>query len=1098
MREWAIKRAGGAALLALLFLPGTGLAQSAIAGRVTDNTGGVMPGVTVEASSPALIEGARVAITDGTGQYQIVNLRPGTYTVTFSLPGFITQVRDALELPADFTMTVNIVMAVGAIEETVTVSGASPVVDTQTVRRTEVLSRELAEEIPTGRALWSYAVLMPGVSIGRPDVGGTSGHQQVGITGAGAGDQAQRDSVYEIDGLDVSMYIGENWMPYLNPMLVAETSYTTAGIDAETQRGGVRMNMVPKEGGNITSGSFFVGGSPTSGWQSDNWTPRLGDLGVPSRQAGDAQDGIPHIDRLYDLNFEIGGPIVQNRLWYHASSRRLVVNNQVLNSVKRDGSQGLDTNSLTDGAVRLTWQVTDRNKLSAGFDKLRKRRFTQHTAGEDVDTASTRWTSPHYDTGTVKWTSTVSSRLLAEFGYSLSYQDWDPSYQEGIRRERPAAFVPCPATPCFPAVGSAAALAQMDPNGWYGVTNHNDQRLQLAYGAATNETENYPHAWSYKGSLSYVTGSHNIKVGFQNKWGNQRRNRNNNAHLIQLYTTSPNPWGNTVDFVGADHFAAAENLDDGLPPGLIGTPNQVTVYNNPVTSKVDIDYDVGVFAQDSWTMNRLTIGAGLRMDVAKTSVPSVPSLGGRFTPIAALPAVDLPRFGPDFSPRLSVAYDLFGDGKTALKAGWNRYMSVVAEAFPNNHAPAFFTQDTRNWFDLALDSATGGLPAGCTLANPAACPNPYGTNGDNIAQDWEIGRTGNQSFGIRSTNRVDPDIERQYNDQWMAGVQHELLQGVSVSATYRRRVDRDRDSGDNVLRTFDSFTSTVDVARPAPYVGSFTIFNIDPAQRAALDILDRTVSSDLFSTVYNSFELAGSARLPGGGRLVGGWVVSRTTEDNCQDELIRGDNPNNLRFCDQNAFPVPYRHELKLSGSLPFSLPMVGELNTGFAILGIPGSSLGEAFRYSRSTANNNQTLYVGPFFTEENCVAPCVLNGRIVTTPTVGISPLQFDATILPANSVKFFPRLTQVDFNIAKVFRLRGWRYDVRLEMFNLLNNSADRTHAGVTATTATFQTAAGVLGTDRGLGTSAGAQSLALYERATNIIDARVFRIAVTGRF
>src|SRR5437867_126790 len=360
----------------LLLLPVTSAAQSSIGGRVTDNTGGVLPGVTVEATSPVLIEGTHTPVTDGHGQYRIVDLRPGTYKVTFSLTGFGTQVRDGLLLPADFAMTVSVVMSVGAIEESVTVTGASPVVDSSSVNRTEVLTRTVQEELPTGRAVWSYAQLIPGVRIGTPDVGGTSGHQQAGVSGAGA--LSQRDTIYEIDGLDISTYIGDSWSPYLNPMLVTETSYTTAGIGAEEARGGVRINMIPKEGGNTVSGSAFAGGSPSPGWQADNWTPRLGDLGIQSKKHGDARDGIPHIDQLYDVNFEMGGPISHDKLWFHVSSRRLVVNNQVLNSVKRDGSPGLDTNSLTDAGVSLTWQVNSKNKLSAMFDKLRKRRFTQH------------------------------------------------------------------------------------------------------------------------------------------------------------------------------------------------------------------------------------------------------------------------------------------------------------------------------------------------------------------------------------------------------------------------------------------------------------------------------------------------------------------------------------------------------------------------------------------------------------------------------------------------------------------------------------------------------------------------------------------------
>jgi hypothetical protein len=1093
----------------LLLMPVTAAAQSSIGGRVTDNTGGVLPGVTVEAASPALIEGTRTAVSDGSGQYRIVDLRPGTYKVTFSLTGFGTQVRDGLVLPADFAMTINVAMAVGAFEESVIVSGASPVVDTSTVNRTEVLTRSVQEEIPTGRAVWSYAQLMPGVRIGRPDVGGTSGHQQAGITGAGA--NSQRDSIYELDGLDISMYIGDNWAPYLNPMLVAQTSYTTAGIGAEEARGGVRINMIPKEGGNNLSGSLFVGGSLSPAWQADNWTPRLGDLGVQSKKHGDARDGIPHIDRLYDLNGEVGGPIARDRLWFHASVRRNIVNNQVLNSQKRDGSPGLDTNSLTDAAARLTWQVSGANKLSVGFDKLRKRRFTQHDAGQDVDTASLFWGSPHYDTGTAKWTSTITSRLLAEFGYSLAFQDWTPTYQEGIRRDRPSAFAPCLATPCFPAVGSPAALAQMEPNGWYDVVNRRDSWLNLQYAAATNETRNYPHAYSYKAALSYVTGTHNFRMGFQNKWGNRRQNRNTNGDLNQLYLGSPGPWGTQVGFVDANHFAAAANIAAGLPPGTIGTPNQVIVYNNPVTSKVNVDYDVGIFGQDSWTIKRLTLNLGLRMDVARQSIPDNPNLLGRFKEASTLPGVTLPRLGPDFSPRLSAAYDLFGNGKTAVKGGWNRYQSIIGIDTPGRYTPATFDSDTRNWFDLALNPATGSLYPGCSLANVAACPNPYGTNGDDIAQDWEIGRSGNANFGAAPARRVDPDIQRPFNDQWMVQVQHELTQGMSVSATYRRRSDKDlstgwvvlpggalgldSQSGDNVLWDFGDFGDTVDVARPAPYTGSFQIYNIDPAVRAAIDRVDRTAAPGAISLVYRGFEFATSVRLPGGGSLMGGWTVDQTLLDSCQDERDRGDDPNRLAFCNQNAYPNPYRHELKLAGSIPFSFPKAGAFNGGFAILGTPGDGFGESFRYSRSTAINSQTRYVAPFYTPSDCVAPCALNGPLVDPrlhPTVGTSPTQYDAIILPTNSVKFYPRLTQIDANIAKVFHIGGWRYDARLEAFNLFNNGADRTHFGVAGYNVTGNPQ------QYGLGTSAGAQAASLYERASNVLDGRLLRFAVTVRF
>ena len=203
-------------VLAWLLLPVVAAAQSSISGEVTDNTGGVLPGVTVEAASTALIEGARLAVTDGTGRFNIINLRPGTYAVTFTLPGFGTQVRDELVLAADFAMAIDVALSVGSLEESVTVSGESPVVDVQQVQRTEVLTREVQEALPTGRSMWSYAALVPGVKVHKPDVGGTSGAQQSVMFGRGV-DGAH--TTIEVDGLMVNTMIEDGaFQAYLNPI----------------------------------------------------------------------------------------------------------------------------------------------------------------------------------------------------------------------------------------------------------------------------------------------------------------------------------------------------------------------------------------------------------------------------------------------------------------------------------------------------------------------------------------------------------------------------------------------------------------------------------------------------------------------------------------------------------------------------------------------------------------------------------------------------------------------------------------------------------------------------------------------------------------
>ena len=173
-RRWSALFPGALTILFLVFVPVPGFAQSGIAGVVKDATGAVLPGVTVEASSPALIEKVRTVVTDGEGQYKLVDVRPGIYTVTFSLTGFSTVKREGLELPASFTATVNAELKVGALEETVTVSGQSPLVDVQSSTQHRAITRSLIDDLPSGRQLANYAVLIPGITAAVQDVGGSS------------------------------------------------------------------------------------------------------------------------------------------------------------------------------------------------------------------------------------------------------------------------------------------------------------------------------------------------------------------------------------------------------------------------------------------------------------------------------------------------------------------------------------------------------------------------------------------------------------------------------------------------------------------------------------------------------------------------------------------------------------------------------------------------------------------------------------------------------------------------------------------------------------------------------------------------------------
>ena len=886
---------------------------------------------------------------------------------------------------------------------------------------------------------------------------------------------------------------------YFNPQMNAETSFTTSGAGADTQRGGIRVNMVPKDGGNQFSGTGFFGGSHRS-WQADVWNTRFGELGVQSTKQGDSRDGSPRIDRVYDLNASLGGPIIQDKLWFFGSVRDWSTDLIVLNSFFRDGSPGKDDNRLTSGLLRLTYQGTPRNKFSAYLDRIRKVRFHEHGEGDDIETASQKRRPILYYTAGTKWTGTLSNRVLAEVGFSVNGEVYPIGYQPEVQQTRPSNLVGCFATPCFPAVGSAQHTIQTaagDP--WYGGpngvwTSARDARLGFdEYNSNRASTVNSPFKQNVIGSVSYVTGSHNIKVGFETSWSRETVTRFSNANLFQEYGDDPNPFGITAGFIGAESNRAEVNVNAGLPPGLLGDPTNVTILNDPTISRVEVDYDTGFYAQDSWTIDRLTLNYGGRLDMADIRVPGLVKPAGRFTPttdFGQFQEVDFPRFGPDFSPRFSLAYDVFGNAKTALKFGWNRYQNAFGDSWADRYQPSLQDSESRLWNDIQL-GADGLLVPGCSL-NGVGCPNDYGTNGDNIAQDWEIGTTANTGFGIRETDRPDANLSRGYQDLLTIGIQQEVRPGLSVTAEFRRRSFQNLENGgDNVLRSFADFGDATFIVAPLPYVGTIPNYNIDPSVRALIDEVDGNILADDYKSTYTGFELSFSGRLDGGGTVFGGWSMDTPgvswfsgggVSNNCP--LVReiGDNPNSLRFCDQTGYPTPFRHEFKVSGAQPlpwYDLQVAGTViaNAG----GYAGDQISETMSFSRyATASN---VYRAPFWNADNCIAPtCVMGAGIIDTanggtrsPTVGSGTGSITHTLLPGNSVKYQPYWIQVDLSIAKAFDLGRTRLNVRAEGFNMTNAGFERSHRSSRVT---------AVGRQSGIG-----------EYASTINNGRILRLSAT---
>ena len=948
-----------AALVCLLPLAAS--AQSAFTGVVKDTSGAVLPGVTVEASSPALIEKSRSTVTDGNGAYRLVDLRPGVYAITFSLEGFSTVKREGVELSSDFTMTLNSELKVGALEETLTVSGAAPMVDVQSTTKSQVLSRDVLDAVPTGRTIQGMGQLITGVSLNIPDTGGSRAMQQTYMSAHGMG--ASQTSVL-VDGLMVNGLDGDGAVQnYFNSSMSQEMVYTTSGASADVSGGGVRLNMIPKDGGNTLNGSFFAG-YQNQDFQSNNLNEDLQARGLKSA------DGI---EKLSNFEASLGGPIKKDKMWFFMSARTFHLNTLPADVFNHDGSPGVDPQNINSAQARIIWQITPKYKFAAYNDRIGKNRGAAMTAGIDPETASQVWNSPIYTTGSAKLAATLTNRILVEGGFSTNYERYNIMYQPGIAKER--------GTP-----------------EWYSTMQRRDEILGTQDTAALYELGQYPDRYALAASASYVTGTHNIKVGIQDTWGKYRRTRTANADLRAQFQN--------------------------------GRAYQAQILNTPLDLMDKLKADLGVYAQDAWTMNRLTMNYGVRFEHFAHEVPLESSPAGRFTAARTFGPIPMPTWN-SVAPRFGAIYDLFGNQRTALKFSIGKYMQAGTTGFAETFNPLALTTATVAWTDLNGDRVPQG-ELGCN----------YGTAGTpgcelNLAQ-LPVG------FGVANITQFDPDIKRMYNIEETVGVQHELMQRVSVTAGWFHRDFKNLRRRDTDLQTFADYTP---FTLYSPIDGSpVTYYNVSTAARSRVLTVDRTAGSDRKMS-YNGFEYSFNARLPRGMTVFGGGTSERTIAQLCDEKW----NPNLLLYCDQRDSGIPFRTQFKIAGSVPlkygiqtsFSFQTLPGYRFGIAALsgadGVSGPS-GQPSLTSLQTPNGAGTVWLISPTTTYSASDPCVAQGKCqvgaLVDPGMTVSSLSVP---LVAPQTEYGDRINQLDLNISKTFRWGRGSFQPKFDLFNVFNSSA-----------------------------------------------------------
>ena len=943
---WFASLTGTVLLLALF--PVVAAAQTSIAGQATDETGGVLPGVAVEAASPALIGGSRTAFTDGQGRYAVVELRPGTYTVTFTLPGFRQVVREGVEVTAGVSVPINAAMAVGSLEETVTVTGANPVVDVQQASQRQVLSRDVLDSLPTNRTMHTAAMVVPGLRMTGVMMGGQGSTIVQQYLVARGKTKGQNSSL--VEGLDTRMVREGGDLSYNNFAMAQEMSIETNPTSADVSGGGISVNMIPREGGNTWAGDVYFSGSHGS-WQGNNITDDLRAAGLRTPAGTEYQ---------YDLNPAIGGPIIRDKLWFFTSGRmneaRLApaggsyFEPDPVTGILGPGTrQGFNETQTNNYSFRFTWQASTNHKIATTRDQWwRGQTHFRGTAVQDWATVPKDYNPGWQFIWPTKWTYTATNRLLIEAGFSRYHHN---------------------ATLFFPQPG---VLKDAYTDEWYA----NAARRDLATGLLTVSGGNNC-CWhsiqpsnSYVISASYVTGSHNFKAGLQGRWGYRE------------------------NFTGMNNGGLEARFRNGVP-------QSVSVAGRPSLTRDDMNHDIGLYAQDRWTIDRLTVNVGVRMETFKGSVGSSTAPAGRFVPermITGFPVFDF----TDVLPRFSVVYDVFGDARTALKFSVGRFVETrgVVE-ISRQYNPISSSSEVRNWFDCDLD-ASGRACSGL---------NPSGTNGDLIAQDNEIAPSTNPLFGLRAG--LQPNLELPRPDSWdvSVGLQQELAAGVSFNlAWYHTRESNlwaNRDRG----ITLDDY-APFQLANP---LGGemITVYNLVPGT-ATGNIF--TEASDINNRIYNGFEVGGQARLPNGGMILGGWYADRKVSVLCDTT-----NPNDLRFCDQSGelyqelgtvSSLPLLHEWKLA----IIYPIPGDFNLSLSFISYPGNGAGT------SGGSNTAVTWQNVTWAVPSSLFP---GGRTVPV-TVQLAP----------PGTEHLDRWNQLDLSIKRTFIFGGIEVQPTLDLYNLTN--------------------------------------------------------------
>ncbi len=963
-------------LCASLVVPSIAYAQASITGLVRDSSGAVLPGVTVEAASPVLIEKVRTAVTDGSGRYQLIDLRPGAYTITFTLAGFNAARREGVTLTGSAASVVDAELRVGAVEETVTVTGESPTVDVSTSSRQAVLSADTIDALPTARNFVTLARMIPAAVYNGTDVGG-SNLQLVGgsVRIHGSRESDQRVTLNGINTM--TLQAGGNIGGQIPDVgSASEVTVDHTAVSAELPTGGVRINFIPRDGGNRFSDSTFFTFT-NGGLASNNFSDALKTAGL----------GAPNeIKKNWDLNASAGGPFKRDQVWFWFSARYTGVENwapvfENKNAYKPTeflyvpdtANRGLLKGRSYNSSMRVTWQASPRNKFAGTYKADNWCDCPNGITAVIAPEAARDFRFPRLRQEHVEWTSPLTSKLLVEAVAMHLYERWGFMHPQAPRGS----------SPDFESIAPA-------------MISVTEQSSGLVYRApvANNNNTRVPN-YTYRAAMAFVTGSHSFKTGFNRVHGFQETTNYNLNPLAYQFNNS--------------------------------IPNQLTMRANPVKFRNHLNNDLGLFAQDKWTLRRATVSMALRYDHFNASFPEQTVGPATFAPSRnfVFPAQDNLNWN-DLTYRTGFIYDVGGNGKTAVKLTFNKYLrgqTLNNLGTDPNPVNAMVTTANRAWTDT-----NANFVPDCDLLN-------FTPNGECL-------QIANPLFGSATRSATFDDIlrtgwgNREANWEFSAGVQHELLPRVSLDVGYFRRIWKNfRVTDDLALSAsdFDTFSMTVPSDPRLPNGGGYKLdglraLRLEAFGRAPLNnnTLDRTYGSQLEH--WNGFDITIDARLPNGLTLQAGTSTGKAMEDDCavvskvpemlnvnlanvgnSSILIPTGTPTAWRaaqFCHRET---PWQTQFKTFGV--YIVPRV-DVQVSGTFRSIPGDPLRAAFNASNAYLAANSTL------------------GRALAGGAANIT-----VDLVEPYTV-YLDRRNELDMRFGKLLRAGRSRAIVSMDVFNFLN--------------------------------------------------------------